>query len=141
MSLDGSDTSNASPVFGRGEVVAVSSTTNETIIIFTNESTLLHVQSGVLFRSLESSHLFHLLLGKVGEHVVADGEGVLRVGIDLSESGVFLGEEGSSEVELLDGVVALSVGGEEVHEFDVVLGDGGGHSGEGNGDEGLHVRI
>ena len=72
---------------------------------------------------------------------MADGEGVLRVGVDFRKSGVFLGEEGTSEVELLDGVVSLTLLGKVVHELDVVLGDGGGHSGEGEGDKGLHLII
>ena len=146
MILDCSDSSLGFPVDGGGVLDGVSIGKNQTVLLRKESSRLhllSHVQSGEFFVEflLQSPHPRLLLRGPVGHRVVADGEGVSRVGVDFGKNGVLLGEEGSSEVELLDGSVVFAVLGEVVHEFDVVLGDSGGHTSESESDEGLHVMF
>ena len=96
--LDGVDTTLGSPVStvgGRGEVLEV---------LLGNIATLV------------AEELLELSLGPGGEHVVADGESVLGVSVDLSESLVLGGKELESVFVLLLGGVRELVLSDVLHE-------------------------
>ena len=111
MVLDGVDSSESSPILLGWDVDLV------------EDGWLWGLSNGVWVNSVEwssvSEKFFVLLWGPGGHEVVADGEGVLWVGVDSLE---FFGvghEDLLSEHELFGGSVRDTVGGDVLEEVEV----------------------
>ena len=63
------------------------------------------------------------------------------MGVPLLDKGVGLLEKSHSGVELLNGVVALTVLGDVLHELESGSVDGGHDGNKGDGGESLHKKI
>ena len=72
---------------------------------------------------------------------MADGRGLVGLGVPLLDKSVGLLEKSHSGVELLDGIVALTVLGNVLHELEGDCVDGGHGGNKGDGGESLHNRY
>ena len=89
----------------------------------------------------KTSESFLFLFSHVGDEIVADGRGLVGLGVPLLDESVGLLEKSHSGVELLNGVVALTVLGNVLHELEGGGVDGGHGGKKGNGGESLHNRY
>ena len=93
---------------------------------------------GAILQKTSESFLF--LFSHVGDEIVADGRGLIGLGVPLLDKSVGLLEKSHSGVELINGVVALTVLGNVLHELESGCVDGGHGGKKGNGGESLHNR-